>query len=109
MTLVVLVYLHYPIISSARYGTTLKTIKMILNTPMNEYITTLKVSRGIGNHLLCVRYTKSGANMKNVLHSNNNAPFMIVHHMKKLVSVSISMMLPFYPFASDVIVQAQCR
>ena len=79
--------LHYPIISRATHGTTLKTIKTILNTPMNEYITTLKVSRGIGNHLLCVRYTKSGADIQNVAHSNNSAPFMIMHHMKKLVSV----------------------
>ena len=44
-------------------GTTLKTRKTILNNPRNEYMTTLKVSRGMGNHLLCVRHTKSGANI----------------------------------------------
>lgn len=50
-------------------------------------MTTLKVSRGMGNHLLCLRYTKSGAIMSIVVQRTNMAPFMIVHHIKNLVSV----------------------
>ena len=52
-------------------------------------MTTLKVSRGMGNHLLCVRSTKSGANMHMMIQSTNTAPFMIVHHMKNVSSVLI--------------------
>jgi len=52
-------------------------------------MTTLKVSRGMGNHLLCVRYTKSGANTENAVHRIKMPPFMIVHHMKNIVSVNI--------------------
>ena len=50
-------------------------------------MTTLKVSRGMGNHLFCVRYTKSGANIHIVIQRTNRAPFMIVHHIKNVVSV----------------------
>ncbi|MBW1670596.1 MAG: hypothetical protein JRJ40_04190 [Deltaproteobacteria bacterium] len=65
-------------------------------------MTTLKVSLGIGNHLLCIRYTKSGANIHIVVQRNNRVPFMIVHHMKNLVSVWISMMFLFYLSASNI-------
>lgn len=50
-------------------------------------MTTLKVSRGMGNHLLCVRYTNSGASMNNVVQRTNSNPFMIVHHMKKRIAI----------------------
>jgi len=59
-------------------------------------MTTLKASRGMGNHLLCVRYTKSGANTENAAHRIKMQPFMIVHHMKNIVSVCISMMFLSY-------------
>ena len=39
----------------AMKGTRLKTITMILNRPRNEYITTVNVSRGMGNQMLCIR------------------------------------------------------
>ena len=58
-------------------------------------MSTLKVSLGIGNHLLCVRYTKFGADIHIVVQRTNRAPFMIVHHIKNVVSVSISMMSLF--------------
>jgi len=77
----------YPRISNATYGTTLKARKKILNNPRNAYMTTLKVSRGMGNHLLCVRYTKSGANINIVVQRTSRAPFMAVHHIKNVVSV----------------------
>ena len=63
-------------------------------------MTTLNVSRGMGNHLLCVRYTNPGADMKTAVQRSNKAPFMIVHHMKNLVSVWISIIYPAYVFAS---------
>jgi hypothetical protein len=53
----------------------------------------LNVSLGIGNHLLCIPYTKSGKTMYIKLQKINSTPFMIVHHMKKVVSIRISMMV----------------
>ena len=50
-------------------------------------MTMLKVSRGMGNHLLCVRYTKSGAKVSIVVQKTNKVPFKIAHHRKKLVSI----------------------
>ncbi len=41
----------------------------------------------MGNNLLCIRYTKSGAAMHIVVQRANKIPFMIVHHMKNVVSV----------------------
>ena len=64
-------------------------------------MTTLKVSRGMGTHLLCVRYTKSGVNTQNTVHRIKMPPFMIVHHMKNVVSVWISMVFLSYISASN--------
>jgi hypothetical protein len=65
-------------------------------------MTTLKVSRGMGNHLLCIRYTKSGTNIHIVVQRTKRAPFMIVHHIKNVVSVRISMMLLLDLSASNI-------
>lgn len=64
-------------------------------------MTTLKVSRGMGNHLLCVRYTKSGVHMNIIVEKINRTPFMIVHHMKNAVSICVSMMFLSYLSASN--------
>ena len=48
---------------------------------------TRNVSRGIGNHLLWVRYTSSGAAMHNIVHRANRPPLMMVHHMKNALKV----------------------
>lgn len=77
----------HPIISNAKYGMTLNVRMKILNNPRNEYITRVKDSLGMGNHLYWVRYTQSIANIHIIVHNNNNAPFMIMHHMKKVLRV----------------------
>jgi len=40
--------------------------------------------RETGNHLLCIRKTQSPANIQIMAAKTNQAPFMIVHHMKTL-------------------------
>ena len=67
-------------------------------------MTTLKVSREMGNHLLCMRYTKSGANTEKAIHRIKMPPFMIVHHMKNVVSIWISMISLSYISACTAII-----
>ena len=46
----------------------------------------------MGNHLVCLRYMKSVANTRKNVDAITMPAFMIVHHMKKFVSVGILMM-----------------
>ena len=51
---------------------------------------TLYVSRGIGKNLNWIRYTRSGVNSRNIAQNKYRLPLMMVHQMKKFVSVAIS-------------------
>ena len=61
-------------------------------------MTTLKDSLGMGNHLVCLRYMKSAANTRKNVDAIKMPAFMIVHHMKKFVSVEILMMFSAISF-----------
>lgn len=67
-------------------------------------MTTLKDSLGMGNHFVCLRYMKSEANTRKIVDNTRMQALMIVHHMKKFMSVRILMMFsvvslstPFLP------------
>jgi len=64
----------------------LKIRKAILNKPRKEYMITLKVSRGISKNLLCVEYTISGIDIHAMVQNDKREPFMMVHHIKKVLS-----------------------
>jgi hypothetical protein len=83
----------YPMIRSARSGTTLKIRNRILNRPRKEYIARLKFSRAIGIHLLWVLYVSSGAKRKAMVHKVSKLPLIAVHQIKNVLSVWISMLL----------------
>ena len=46
----------------------------------------------MGNHLVCTRYMKFGADAKTIVQAIMMPTFIIVHHMKNVVSVVIVMM-----------------
>jgi hypothetical protein len=76
----------------------LKTTKTILYIARTEKTTTLKDSWGMGNHFVCMRYVKSGAVPQTIVHTIKMPRFMIVHHMKNVVSVGILMMFSVISF-----------
>ena len=73
----------------------------ILYSPRNEYIATLKVSREMENHLLCIRQTQSPAQRHISDEKSSNAKFRIVHHIKNALILSIFMIFLLYLSESD--------
>jgi len=62
---------------------------------------TLKVSLEMKNHLLCIRYIQFPAQTHINDERDSNAKFRIVHHIKNVVRVWISMIFLLYLSASN--------
>jgi hypothetical protein len=66
----------------------------------------LKVSCGMGNQIRCVRYIISDADINMMIQKTSKVPLMMVHHIKNLVKISISIMFPLRPsvleFENDI-------
>lgn len=93
----------YVIIFSAMYGIIFNVMISTLYRPRNEYIAMLNASREIENHLECIRWAKLARQTHISVERSNSAMFIIEHHMKKAVTVSMSMVFLLFLSVFDTI------